>query len=158
LPTILFICTANQFRSPIAAACFTRQLALMKTPGDWKVISAGTWAAEGLPAHPKAVEAARGIGLDITNHRTREVNAELLDSADLIVCMQSGHREALEAEFPSTRGRILMLATLAGLSGSDIEDPARRGFDHPDEAARLVCQSVENAFSKLIDLAEARQP
>jgi protein-tyrosine phosphatase len=107
----------------------------MKTTGDWKVISAGTWATEGLPAHPKAVEAARGIGR-----------------------MQSGHREALEAEFPSARGRIVMLATLAGLSGSDIEDPARRGFDHPEEAARLVCQSVENAFPKLIGLAEARQP
>jgi protein-tyrosine phosphatase len=157
LPEVLFICTANQFRSPVAAAYFTRKLIILKTPGIWKVTSAGTWTPGNLPAHPKAIEAAKRIELDLSTHRTQEVNAALLDSADLIVCMQAGHKEAIVAEFPTIRDRVILLGSLANIPGEDITDPAQERFAQPDEVVRIIIKSIDKAFPRLVDLAESRQ-
>ena len=73
MPLILFVCTANRFRSPIAAACTEQKLQKADLANKWTVISAGTWTTEGIPAHPRAVMAAAALGLDLTAHRTREV-------------------------------------------------------------------------------------
>ena len=56
MPTLLFVCTANRFRSPLAAAYAARQLRDAGLPADWQAASAGTWTPAGLPAHPKALE------------------------------------------------------------------------------------------------------
>lgn len=156
MPEILFVCTANQFRSPIAAEYFRRKLTLCNIPGDWVVSSAGTWTSENLPAHPKAIEAAKKIDLDLLPHRTQEVNAALLDSADLIVCMQSGHKEALLIEFPDIRDRVVLLGSLANIPGGDITDPAQERFAQPDEAVRIIAKSIDIAFSQLVQLATNR--
>ncbi len=95
MPAILFICTANQFRSPIAAASFAQKLSASRTPDTWRVASAGTWTSSGLAAHPKAVAAAAPLGLDISNHQTQEVNSSFISEFDLIVVMENNHKESL---------------------------------------------------------------
>ncbi len=157
LPVILFVCTANQFRSPIAAACFSRKLTAMGTEGDWTVISAGTWASAGLPAHPKAVEAAEKIGLDLKSHQTREVTTALLRVADVIVVMQANHKEALEAEFPFVRGRIFLLGSLANIPGDEIPDPASDNFAQPETSAHLINVCIDKAFAILVQFVLLRQ-
>lgn len=157
LPEILFICTANQFRSPIAAACFSRRLKLKGMDDKWTVASAGTWAHAGLPAHPKAIEAAASLGLDLKGHRTQEVDAALLDAADLIVVMQESHKEALEAEFPLVCGRVVLLGGLADIPNGEISDPARDNFARPEEAARLINTCVAKAFAMLVQFANLNQ-
>jgi len=153
LPVILFICTANQFRSPIAAAYFSRKLTLTGTSGEWKVGSAGTWAKDGLPAHPKAIEAAARLGLDLSRHRTREVTERLMNATDLIVCMQPSHKESLEAEFPKSRGRVILLGSLAKLPGNEIPDPAKDSFSEPDATAQMISNCIDKSFTKMIQLA-----
>jgi protein-tyrosine phosphatase len=152
VPRILFICTANQFRSPIAAAYFLRKLLLMGTAGDWKVGSAGTWAVEGLPAHPTAIASAARIGLDLGRHRTREVTEKLINAADLIVCMQPGQKESLEAEFSAIRGRVILLGSLANLPGDEIPDPAKESFSQPDNTAQMIYNCIDEGFNKILQL------
>lgn len=147
---ILFVCTANQFRSPIAAACFTRKLISIGAGDTWTVESAGTWTPAGLPAHPLAIEEAAKLGLDLSAHRTCEVDAALLAAADLIVVMEQGHKEALEAEFPAVRGRVILLGNLANIPGGEISDPAVDDFAQPDVAARLVCDCINKSFVDLV--------
>ncbi len=90
MPSILFVCTANQFRSPIAAAKFSCLLGKDELTKEWTVDSAGTWAEEGLPVHPKAIQAATKLGLTLSEHASREVNKDILNKADLIVVMEHG--------------------------------------------------------------------
>lgn len=157
MPTVLFVCTANQFRSPLAAACFARKLRDMQTAGDWHVLSAGTWTPPGERAHPRAVRAAAALGLDLSAHRTREVDAPTLAAADLIVVMTRNHREALEIEFPDTRGKIRLLGELAGLPGGEIADPALNDFAQSQVIARLLCNSVDKAFEAMVQYASLRE-
>jgi len=52
MPTILFICTANRYRSPIAEGCFKNEMVKHNQGSDWTVLSAGTWTTDSLPAMP----------------------------------------------------------------------------------------------------------
>ena len=156
MPSILFICTANQFRSPIAAAYFKHKLSEEGIPGTWVVDSAGTWTSPGLKAHPQAVASAAKLGLDLKLFLTREVDATLLSAADLIVVMEFGHKEAIEAEFPAVRDRVVLLGSLANIPGDEIPDPAWDNFDQPETAVRMVCASIDKGFAELVNLSESR--
>ena len=152
MPAILFVCTANQFRSPIAAASFAQKLSSSGSLETWKVASAGTWATVGLPAHPTAVIAASAIGLDISNHLTQEVDSKLISENDLIVVMENNHKESIELEFPQTVGRIVLLGQIANVPKWEIPDPAKEGFANADQIAALINTAVKRTYSKLVQL------
>ena len=154
MPVILFVCTANRFRSPIAAACAERKLRTDGQPGEWTVISAGTWTEPGLPAHSKALSAAAALGLDLIAHHTRVVNTALMATADLIIVMEHGHKEALECEFPTCRGRIVLLGELAGERNPEIPDPSKTNFEESNAIARTIAVCIENGFTELLSRAE----
>jgi protein-tyrosine-phosphatase len=157
MSSILFVCTANQFRSPIAAAKFTRLLSKKDIKSGWQVSSAGTWATEGLPPHPMAIQAAARLGLELNDHTTREVNQTMLDQADLIVVMEQGQREALICEFPQCKDRICLLAEIAGDPAIDIDDPSRTDFSDVDAVAKRVIDDVQKACQLLMELALRNQ-
>jgi protein-tyrosine phosphatase len=154
MPLILVVCTANLFRSPIAAACIERKLHVAGLADSWNVASAGTWTYTGLPAHPEALMAAAALGLDLSAHRTREVNSALLTAADLIIVMEQGQKEALECEFPNCRGKIALLGELAGERDPDIPDPSKTEFNESDAIARMIAACIERVFTELLRKAE----
>lgn len=129
MPSVLFVCTANICRSPMAAALFKARL---KDKPGWRVESAGTWAPEGEPAAARAQLALRGRGLDLGKHRSRTVTPELLEQFDLILTMERGHKEALVAEFPEIASRVYLLSEMLG-SWFDVRDPmggTQAEFEH----------------------------
>lgn len=156
MPSVLFVCTANRFRSPIAAACFARELTLHKLPASWHVSSAGTWTQDGLPAIGAAVLAARRIGLDIRGHAARGITAQMVQDADLILVMEQGHKEALRSEFPAAAGRIHILSEMAGALAYDIPDtqsPAGAA-----EVATEIADLVRSGFDRICALAQQERP
>jgi protein-tyrosine-phosphatase len=122
LPSILFVCTANRFRSPLAAAFLRKNLEEGEVSESWNISSAGTWAAPGLPVMPGIKEAALRYGIDLSGHHSRRVTKSLLSQYDLIVVMQAGQKEALLTEDPSLRERVHLLS----------EVTERRSYDIPD--------------------------
>ena len=78
MPSVLFICSANRFRSPLAAGIFQKALAeeerqrvstwSIGRAGDWEVTSAGLQAAPGLPVLPDVLDAAAQLGIDLAGH------------------------------------------------------------------------------------------
>lgn len=153
MPSILFVCTANQFRSPIAAALFRKKLAEQPRPGKWEIASAGTWTTPGLAPSPVASRLARGLGLSLDGHHTELVSHSRLAKFDLVLVMESGHREALLAEFPSNGGRVFLLAEVVDKIRYDIPDPARAP-EHAERFARELCELVERGFETICKLAE----
>ena len=122
-PAVLFVCTANICRSPMAEALFRL---ILKEKGidaqGWRIETAGTWAPQNRPADPVVVEQFAARGVDLSAHRSRIVEAALRGGFPVIVAMEPGHKEALQVEFRPLRGRVFTLAELAGEHGS-VADP-----------------------------------
>ena len=118
---ILFVCTANICRSPVAEGLLREQLR-QKGLESWQVSSAGTWARFQRNAARHSIDILGEHGIDIRRHQAREVTGKILQEADLILCMETGHAEALRAEFPEAADRIYLLSEMAGDAYS-IEDP-----------------------------------
>jgi protein arginine phosphatase len=130
---LLFVCTGNLCRSPMAAALAED---LGRTAGlDLEVRSAGTRAVPGdpAPAHVRAV--CRELGLDLEGHRATRLDADLLRWAGQVLVMQPDHGVAARELVPDLpEGRIVHLA---GLVGKDqIEDPYGSWFRFRYRAAR----------------------
>ena len=132
MPSVLFVCTANRFRSPLAAAIFlkaleeegsgTLGLSSPRGPKAWRVGSAGNWATPGEPVLPAVLDAARRLGIDLSNHRSQRVSGALLSEYDLILVMQASQQEALQNEFPSQQDRIYLISHVVERGSYDITD------------------------------------
>ncbi len=152
MPTVLFVCTANRYRSPIAEACFKAELARRQLDQGWDISSAGTWTQDDLPAMPDAIQKASQLGLDIQAHRSRAISSGLLQPVNLILVMEAGQKEALQNEFPHKRGNIFLLSEVTDGLLYDIPDPV------VDPAAGDVvpeiCNLIRNGFDRIIILAK----
>ena len=153
MPSILFVCTANQFRSPLAAACLLQAMAEERATETWIVESAGTWTKDNMPAAKITLRTARQIGVHgLHGHRTRQINQFLLHQYDLILVMGRGHKEAISIEFPFVRGRLYLLSEVVDDAVYDIADPGEGGAD-PHEIGRELSLLITGGKEKIIQLA-----
>lgn len=93
---LVFLCTGNTCRSPMAKGLFERLLA-EKGITDITCDSAGLFAADGEPAAENAVIACRELGVDLSAHRSKRLTNEMLQNTDLFVVMMQNHAGALKA-------------------------------------------------------------
>jgi protein-tyrosine phosphatase len=149
MPNILFVCSANRFRSVIAAEYFRMLVEQNKPPGTWVISSAGTWAKKGMAPTPQALRLAKTKELEIENVRSREVDQELLAEANLIVVMSEGQREALDLEFPQVKMKVYLLSEVCEGTSFDIPDPAEKLDETPEELCNEICNLVYNGFNNI---------
>lgn len=149
MPSILFVCKANQFRSPIAAACFSQKLESMHWEGEWNVESAGTWATPGSPALPVTIATARKIDLSLDGHQAQSITPELVFDQDLILTMESGQKEALQNEFSLFSEYIFMLSEVAHNEEEDIKDPVTDEAESFIDSASKINAMIESGFYKI---------
>ena len=154
MPSILFVCTANQFRSPFAAAYFEARSNREGPTGDWKIASAGTWTTPGLPALPLARKLAHDHGINIDDHRTMLVSRAQLIEFDLVLVMESGHKEALLNEFPFAAGYLFMLSEVVDGLRYDIRNPTS-SLQEAEKCITDLCELIERGFEKICSLAES---
>ena len=111
---ILFVCTGNTCRSPMAEG-ITRALAAEKHK-DVTTVSAGLFAAYGAKPTEQAVVAVRSI-TDISNHESRPLTMELVNAADLILGMTKDHKSVLLRQFPFEESKIKTISEWGGQDG-----------------------------------------
>ncbi len=123
--TLLFVCSGNTCRSPMAEAIARQVMAenLKISPDELEkkgimVASAGAYTLPGARATAQAVEALQGMGLDISRHRARALTVELIHQADVIYTMGQSHARAAAALVPAAADKIVPLDP-----EGDIEDP-----------------------------------
>lgn len=112
---ILFVCTGNTCRSPLAEAFFNKIAADGKVAGI-AAKSAGIAALEGAPASENAAKAAKEAGVDLSSHRAQLVNRSLIDESSEIYCMSQNHVKMLKSIYPDASEKIRLF-------GNGIVDP-----------------------------------
>ncbi len=123
---VLFVCTGNTCRSPLAeAAAAAATGEALRAPTDelltrgFLFASAGTATVDGDPASEGSRAAAAEVGLDLSNHQSRVLTPELVARADRIYCLAQSHRRAVLAEMPDAGDKITLLRP----DQLDIADP-----------------------------------
>ena len=118
------------------------------------VSSAGTWAQVRRGASRHSIQVAADRGLDIANHQAEMIEAHHMKDADLILCMESGHVEALRAEFPAYAHKIYLLTEMVGKQYS-ISDPYGQPLENYQMMADELEGLIDSGLSRIIELADA---
>lgn len=151
--SVLFVCTANRCRSPMAEAIFRSKLQGLSQLDDWQIGSAGTWAEDGLLPMEAVTEVMKARGIDLSYHRSHCLTAEMVDSYRLILTMDHDQKEALQVEFPGAKQRVYLLSEMAG-STADIEDPVGGSFADYRNAADRIAEAIEMGFKQIEKLSK----
>ena len=151
---ILFVCTANIARSPMAEALFNQLVAEKGLTDQYEAQSVGTWGRDGFPAAPEGIEVMAEREIDIRSHRSRVVTEEIIASADVILTMEQGHKEALQIEFPQQKKNIHMLTELVG-PPYDIPDPYGQGLEVFQETARELELMITKGLGEILKRANS---
>jgi protein-tyrosine-phosphatase len=156
VPSVLFVCQGNLFRSVAAAAIFKEKLRRSALDWQaWRVESVGTWARENLPTTPEMLAVMAKRGLDVKQHRSRMVSAEILADFALVLTMERGQKEALQIEFPFAAKRTYLLTEMAG-ANAQIIDP----LDTTSPGLQVITSEIddwlERGFPRILELGRSQ--
>lgn len=143
---ILFVCTGNTCRSPMAEVLFKKML-----KGNETVISsAGTAAFNGSPATDEARGVMKKRGLDLSGHKARRVNEEIVKESSIVFVMTQRHYDELVNKFPEHKDKIFILKQYAGFSeDTDIFDPIGESREVYENCARIIEECLRKIINKL---------
>jgi protein-tyrosine-phosphatase len=152
---ILFVCSGNSCRSPIAEG-----LMKIKLPLPYKeqveVGSAGTLGLYGKPATGLAIQVASEFGADISRHRSQGMSAELVRAADIIFAMSPEHKHHVEWEFPEVRDNVFLLKSFdrrpEETEVDGIDDPIGGSFLVYRQCAEIIESELNRILPRLTQL------
>src|SRR5262245_41377559 len=150
MKTILFVCTGNVCRSPMAEGLFRHAA---RGRSDLQVLSAGVGAIDGQPPSAYAVQALRDLGIDISQQRSRMLTAELVNQADYIFGMTHGHVDAVNLLYPQAVEKTFLLREFddtLDVFEKDISDPIGGSLEVYLECRDQIEQGIASML-KFID-------
>lgn len=147
---VLFVCSGNTCRSPMAEVLLRRVIRERKLSEDIIVSSAGLQAVDGAPAAEGARRAVAQEGLTLDGHRSQPVRPDLVEKADLVLAMTIDHRDELHGRFPHKKSVIFTLKEYAGASAEDldVQDPFGSDDAQYAQTAAEIRQALQRAIER----------
>lgn len=150
---VVFVCTGNTCRSPMAEALCKKLLAerLGCTPEElpgrgYLIISAGLSAAQGDRAAPEGIQAVNELGAELPCHASQPLTADLVEQADFLFTMTQGHLTLLRLRFPNAGAVPCLLSQ----DGTDIADPIGGDQEVYRHCAQEIFRQVERVVLELL--------
>ncbi len=148
--TILVLCTGNICRSPMAEGILKKYL----NSDKFNVISAGTNTTDGFPASSFVIEICKENGIDISRHKSKSINKNIVQKSDIILVMEEEHFLAIKRYFPSVIKKTFLLKKFPEWSEDidftyNIDDPISYDFEEYGEIFNEIEHEVKRIIPEL---------
>lgn len=146
---ILFVCTGNTCRSPMAEAIFKNIIKESGREREYEAESAGIFAVEGQKASSNAVETMRGKGLDLTKHISKSISEDMIIDSDIILTMTKSHKDNLLLLNKGLEGKVFTIKEyIRNNEDIDILDP----FGSSLEVYKACAEDLEKSIRFLVQI------
>lgn len=154
---IMFVCTGNTCRSPMAEGGLKK---LVENQGlkNIEIYSSGTAAASGFPATTYAIEASRLWDADISGHRSHPLTLQMIRDADLILCMTSSHcHDVLSIDYEAGNKTFLLKNYPdPGCAGEEVADPIGGSLDMYNQTFLEIGEELGRILPHIIEAARMK--
>jgi protein-tyrosine-phosphatase len=152
MTVVLFVCTGNVCRSPMAAGLLRQRLAREGLADRYRVYSAGVWALNDKPASEHAVTVMKERGIDIGDHIAHTITAQDVGEADLILVMSREHERMIKSTWPQYKWKVYRLSEMSG-KRRDIDDPYGGPIEEYRTCADTLSDYIERGLDRILELA-----